>query len=127
VLATADGHPRAEGFLSRIPGPTLAAARKHAFFAQLVAVQQGQQITPAQLAAARLDARHLGIGWVLVWRWHGRIRPAIRYLHETGFRLDYIADGVKVYRPGVPRPNPVILQTPYRVRSELLARISSGS
>ena len=86
VLATADGHPRAVGFLSRIPGPTLAATRKHAFFAQLVAVQHGQQITPAQLAAARLDARQLGIGWVLVWRWHGRIRPSIRYLHETGRR-----------------------------------------
>ena len=127
VLATADGHPRAEGFLSRIPGPTLAAARKHAFFAELVAVQHGQQVTPAQLAAARLDARRLDIGWVLVWRWHGRIRPAIRYLHETGFRLGYIADGVKVYRPGAPRRNPVILQTPYRVRSESLARISSGS
>jgi hypothetical protein len=127
VLATADGHPRAVGFLSRVPAPTVAATRKHAFLAQLVAVQQGQQITPAQLAAARLDARHLGIGWVLVWRWRGRIRPAIRYLHETGFRLDYTADGVKVYRPGVPRRNPVTLQTPYRVRSELLARISSGS
>ena len=127
VLATADGHPRAVGFLSRIPGPTLAAARKHAFFAELVAVQHGQQVTPAQLAAARQDARHLDIGWVLVWRWHGRTRQAIRYLHETGFRLGYTADGVKVYRPGVPRRNPVILQTPYRVRSESLARISSGS
>jgi hypothetical protein len=99
VLATADGHPRAVGFLSRVPAPTVAATRKHAFFAQLVAVQQGQQITPAQLAAARLDARHLRIGWVLVWRWNGRTRPAIRYLHETGFRLGYTADGVKVYRP----------------------------
>src|SRR5580692_1712582 len=99
VLATADGHPRAVGFLSRVPAPTVAATRKHAFFAQLVAVQHGQQITPAQLAAARLDARHLRIGWVLVWRWNGRTRPAIRYLHETGFRLGYTADGVKVYRP----------------------------
>ena len=87
------------GFLSRVPAPTVAATRKHAFFAQLVAVQQGKQITPAQLAAARLDARHLRIGWVLVWRWNGRTRTAIRYLRETGFRLGYTADGVKVYRP----------------------------
>src|ERR1022692_2479929 len=99
VLATADGHPRAVGFLSRIPGPTIAVMEKHAFFTRLIATQQGQRSTPAQLAAARLDARRLGIGWVLVWKWHGRIRPSIRYLHETGFRFDYKADGVKVYRP----------------------------
>jgi hypothetical protein len=99
VLATADGHPRAVGFLSRIPAPTVAAIEKHAFFTRLIATQQGQRSTPAQLAAARLDARHLGIGWVLVWRWHGRILPSIRYLHETGFRFAYKADGVKVYRP----------------------------
>jgi hypothetical protein len=106
VLATADGHPRAVGFLSRVPPPTVAATKKHAFFARLVATQQGQRNTPAQLAAARLDARHLGIGWVLVWRWHGRILPSIRYLHETGFRLDYTADGVKVYRPASPAGSP---------------------
>jgi len=99
VLATADGHPRAVAFLSRVPAPTIAGILRHAFYARLIAVQHGQLSTPAQLAAARLDARHLGIGWVLVWRWSGRIRPSIRYLHETGFRLDYKADGVKVYRP----------------------------
>jgi hypothetical protein len=102
VLATADGHPRAVAFLSRVPGPTIAAISEHAFYARLIATAHGQQSTPAQLAAARLDARHLGIGWVLVWSWSGRsgrIRPSIRYLHEMGFRLDYRADGVKVYRP----------------------------
>jgi hypothetical protein len=105
VLATADGHPRAVGFLSRIPSPTIAVIEKHAFFTRLIATQQGQRNTPAQLAAARLDARHLGIGWVLAWKWHGRILPSIRYLHETGFRLDYKADGVKVYRPIIPVGN----------------------
>ena len=103
VLATADGHPRAVGFLSRVPAPTVAATKKQAFFVQLIATGQGQQSTPAQLAAARLDARRLGIGWVLVWRWTGQILPSIRYLHETGFRFDYKADGVKVYRP-IPGP-----------------------
>jgi len=99
VLATADGHPRAVGFLSRVPAPTVAAIKKQAFLAQLAATGEGHQSTPAQLTAARLDARRLGIGWVLVWRWVGRILPSIRYLHETGFRFDYKADGVKVYRP----------------------------
>jgi hypothetical protein len=106
VLATADGHPRAVGFLSRVPAPTVAATKKHAFFAQLIAIGRGQQSTPAQLAAARLDARRLGIGWVLVWRWSGRNLASIRYLHETGFRFDYTADGVKVYRPDVPAGSP---------------------
>ncbi len=109
VLATADGHPRAVGFLSRIPAPTVAAIKKHAFLTQLAAVGRGQRSTPAQLAAARLDARHLGIGWVLVWRWSGRILPSIRYLHETGFRFDYKADGVKVYRPSPgPAEHPLV-------------------
>jgi hypothetical protein len=85
----------------------VAAIKKHAFLTQLIAVGRGQLSTPAQLAAARLDARRLGIGWVLMWRWGGRILPTIRYLHETGFRFGYKADGVKVYRPSpVPAGRP---------------------
>jgi len=99
VLATADGHPRAVAFLSRVPAPTIAGISRHAFYARLVAAQQDLRSTPAQLAAARLDARHLGIGWVLVWRWDGRHRRCVRFLEETGFRLDYIADDVQVFRP----------------------------
>jgi len=99
VLATADGHPRAVGFLSRVPAPTVAAMRKHAFFGRLVATQNGWHSTPAQLNAARLDARHLGIGWVLVWKWGGGQQRCVRFLEETGFRLDYTADHVQVYRP----------------------------
>jgi hypothetical protein len=48
------------------------------------------------LAAARRDAGKLGVGWVLVWT---RNPVVIRYLADTGFRLDYQADGVAVYRP----------------------------
>ena len=107
VLATADGHPRAVGFLSRVPAPTVAAISKHPFFARLVAIQHGKQNNPAQLAAAWQDARHLHIGWVLVWRWGGaRERACIRYLHKTGFRLGYQADKVKVYRPAPGPPSP---------------------
>jgi hypothetical protein len=103
VLATADGHPRAVGFLSRVPAPTVAAMARHPFLAQLAAIEQGKQnataLTAAQLAAARLDARQLGIGWVLAWKWGGRRQACLRYLQELGFRLDYQADNVKVYRP----------------------------
>jgi hypothetical protein len=107
VLATADGHPRAVGYLSRIPAPTLAAVRQHAFYEGLLSAQGSQPrrvseaLThsggyPALLAAARLDSRRMNVGWVLVWQQ----KPAIRsYLARTGFRFDYAADGVLVYRP----------------------------
>jgi hypothetical protein len=107
VLATADGHPRAIAYLSRIPPATLAAIRRHPFYAGLLAAQANQtrraaeQLTrtpsyPALLAAARRDARAMHIGWILLWQ-H---TPAItRYLTRTGFRLDYTADRVLVYRP----------------------------
>ena len=35
-------------------------------------------------------------GWALVWRPRG---VAVRYLIALGFRFDYRADGVRVYRP----------------------------
>jgi hypothetical protein len=107
VLATADGHPRAIGYLSRIPPATLAAIRRHPFYAGLLAAQASQarraagQLTrtpgyPAPLTAARRDARAMHIGWILLWQ-H---TPAItRYLTATGFQLDYTADRVLVYRP----------------------------
>ena len=102
VLATADGHPRAVGFISRVPEPTVTGLSKHAFYAQLIAAQDGYQRTPAELAAARLDARRIDVGWVLLWiNWPRASRPAVvRYLGETGFRLAYTAQGVSVFRPG---------------------------
>ena len=100
VLETADGHPRAVGFISRVPEPTVAGLNRHAFYVQLIATQWGSQNTPAELAAARLDARRMDVGWVLVWNWPGVQRPAvIRYLLQTGFRFADTADGVQVYRP----------------------------
>jgi hypothetical protein len=97
VLATADGHPRAIAYLSRIPAPTLAAIRKNAFYLGLLTIEGGQRASsPALLNAARLNASRLHVGWVLVWSQ----TPAIRsYLARTGFRFDYRADGVLVYRP----------------------------
>jgi hypothetical protein len=105
VLATADGHPRAVGYLSRIPPATLAAIRRHPFYAGLLTAQD-QPPPPAApparpagavpLAAARRDARAMHIGWILLWQ-H---TPAItRYLTAAGFRPDYTADRVLVYRP----------------------------
>jgi hypothetical protein len=106
VLATADGHPRAVGYFSRLPAPTLRAIQRQPFYAGLLSFQvpgpgvaarvTARSRDSAWLASVRLSARHLDIGWVLVWRQ----TPAVgRYLALTGFRFDYRADGVLVYRP----------------------------
>jgi len=111
VLATADGHPRGDSYTSWVPRPTLTGIRSHAFYTGLAAARVGTPISAARLAAARRDAAALHIGWVLVWtpHWMAPNRPQPRHLHYTaiyrylaaaGFRLDYQADGVKVYRPG---------------------------
>ena len=111
VLATADGHPRAVSYGPLAVSSTVRRIRSHAFYTGLVTVRFGQPVSPAQLAAARQDLRTLHIGWVLVWqrRWMQEVRvhtvgdydyAAIgRYLRQTGFHLDYQADGVMVYRP----------------------------
>jgi hypothetical protein len=103
VLATADGHPRAVGFISRVPAPTVAGLSKHAFLARLVATQEGFRSSPAELAAARLDARRMDVGWVLVWNWQTPGHAVLRYLRAVGFHFDYKADGVRVWRPNASR------------------------
>jgi hypothetical protein len=115
VLATADGHPRAVSYTSWATPAAVNGIRSHAFYRGLVAAQEGQSATAAQLAAARQDLRRMHVGWVLVWRSHFmelglpesghvprrfRYDPAVfRYLADTGLRLDYQAEGVAVYRP----------------------------
>ena len=105
LLATADGHPRAVAYTSWVPGPTAGAINAHPFYRGLVAAQRRRPVPASRLAAARRDARRLGIGWVLVWptpskKWQ-RARPVVlRYLEATGFRFAYRADGVSVYRAG---------------------------
>jgi hypothetical protein len=97
VLATADGHPRAIAYLSRIPGPALAAIRKNAFYAGLLRAQDPVRGSdPVQIAAARQNARRINIGWVIVWQQTPDMRS---YLARTGFRFAYRADGALIYRP----------------------------
>ncbi len=106
VLETADGHPRAVGYLSRLPEPTLLAVRRNAFYAGLLSAQgqprslaesvSGYHSYPALLAAARADVRRMDIGWVIVWQ---RSPDVVAYLVNAGFRFDYYADGAWVYRP----------------------------
>jgi hypothetical protein len=103
VLATADGHPLADGYASRIPSTTLAGIAKRPFYAALLRLQAGlRPDTPAQLSAARRSARLMHVGWVLVWMHSAASRlflPELRaFLPATGFRFAYRADGVSVYR-----------------------------
>ena len=106
VLATADGHPRAVGYLSRLPERTLMAVRRNPFYAGLLSAQgqprglvesvTGYHSYPALLAAARAAARRMDVGWVIVWQ---ASPDVLRYLANTGFRFAYVADGALVYRP----------------------------
>ncbi len=123
VMATADTNPRAIAYVSRIPASTLDAIMNNAFYTYLIktqhftfppvtvpltaAAQQSRPLwarklssytplTAAQVAAGRRRAAQMHIGWVVVWY----SNPAIvQYLHQTGFRFAYRADGSSVYRP----------------------------
>jgi hypothetical protein len=113
VLATADGHRRAASYTSWADRKTIHGIARHPFYAGLVGARYGHQFTPAQLAAARQDARSLHVGWVLVWGpgWMAKEHPAgrhyhphyhyqaiYRYLRGAGFHVAYQADQVVVYR-----------------------------
>ncbi|MGD0684536.1 MAG: hypothetical protein ABSA03_05405 [Streptosporangiaceae bacterium] len=109
VLATEDGHPRAIAYTSWVPATTRNEIAGRPFYAQLVRAESGiplaplrspagNQVTPAELAAARRDLRGLGIGWALIWTRHPGIPPVAAYLKAAGFRFDYRTDGAIVYR-----------------------------
>jgi hypothetical protein len=105
VQATADGHPRAVAYISRLPESTLAAVKRHPFYADLLDAQREPGVVyhellaskahPAWLEAARLDARRIHAGWAIVWSPTPEI---LNYLRAVGFRLGYRADGALVYR-----------------------------
>jgi hypothetical protein len=106
VLGTADGHPRAVAYLSRAPEPTLATIHRHPFYEDLLRAQ-GESVPatvlppasagyPYPLPAVRADVRAMHIGWVLIWQ---KSPGVTQYLAAIGFKFDYAADGVAVYRP----------------------------
>ena len=107
VQATADGHPRAVAYISRLPESILAAVKRHPFYGDLLDAQRepgvvyrelrASQAHPAWLAAARLDARRMHVGWAIVWSPTPEI---LNYLRAVGFRFGYRADGALVYRLG---------------------------
>ncbi|HEV3290544.1 MAG TPA: hypothetical protein VG123_16285 [Streptosporangiaceae bacterium] len=102
VLATADGHPLGDAYVSRIPPATLTGLQQRAFYAGLLRAQGGPAAsTYAELRAARRSAQLMHVGWVLVWAQN----PAVsRFLRKAGFGYAYQADGVSVYRSEPPAP-----------------------
>ena len=107
VLATADGHPLADAFVSRIPAATLNGIASRPFYAALLNAQGGPHTTTgAGFARAAVNARQMNVGWVLVWRPLEKTGKAeqveqavLRVLRRTGFTLAYRADNVLVYHP----------------------------
>jgi hypothetical protein len=97
VLATEDGHPLADAFVSRIPEPTRRHIRAEPFYRALL-LAQGSSWRPTRsaVAAAAHSAEHMRIGWVVDWMW--RNRDVSLLLARTGFRRAYRADGAWVYR-----------------------------
>jgi hypothetical protein len=137
VMATADGHPRAIAYTSRVPQYSVRAIEAHPFYRNLVYIQHqvspscpwavpsrgGQagtqhpwlmngcadpagvtpqyslKLSPAQLAAARQDARRLNIGWIVVWKRNNSVQDFILpFIRATGFKYAYRDHNVLVYR-----------------------------
>ena len=137
VMATADGHPRAIAYTSRVPQYAVRAIEAHPFYRNLVYIQHqvspscpwavpsrgGQagtqhpwlmngcadpagvtpqyslKLSPAQLAAARQDARRLNIGWIVVWKRNNSVQDFILpFIRAAGFKYAYRDHNVLVYR-----------------------------
>jgi hypothetical protein len=96
VLATADGHPLADAFISRIPRQTLDGIKRQPFFATLMNAQGGPgRSTRAMISAARPNAQAMDIGWVLDWTDNHAVS---RLLRLTGFVPAYRVGRVTVYQ-----------------------------
>jgi hypothetical protein len=110
VIATADGHPRSIAYTSWVPSTTATGIMAHPFYAQLMRAQSGiplaprrniagNQVTSAEIAAARADLRSLRIGWALVWAPSSHANPPVdAYLRAAGFRFDYRTDRALVFK-----------------------------
>jgi hypothetical protein len=99
VLATADQHPIADGYIARVPAPTIRGLNRHPFYTGLVALYHapGKPMPAAFLHAAALDARRMRVGWVIAWPTH-ESHALQHYLTGTGFRVGYRVGSTTVYR-----------------------------
>jgi hypothetical protein len=101
VLATNDHHPIADGYIARVPAPTITGLNRHPFYAGLIRVYHAPRTllhmsAPFTRAIAQ-DARRMNVGWVIAWPSH-EPNTLRRYLFAAGFRIDYRVGRVVVYR-----------------------------
>lgn len=102
LRATEHEHPIAYGVVGRADAGMLADLAQHRFYTDLMLLQGGAYLTAAPVPsppdpiAGRMDARVLGVGWVVI---QPSADPAVfNYLRLTGFGLVNQQDGVSVYR-----------------------------
>src|SRR5487761_203010 len=92
VLATADQHPIADGYIARVPAPTIAGLNSHPFYAGLLRVYHSPKsllhLSAAYSRANALDAKRMNVGWVIAWPSHVP-NTLGRYLTGAGFTIDY--------------------------------------
>src|SRR6185437_11066071 len=68
LLATNDGHRRAESYTAWVPLPTINAITAHPFYKYLMKYQGSTEYaTVPQLNAAAKDLKTLHIGWAVEW------------------------------------------------------------
>jgi hypothetical protein len=98
VIATADGHPLADGLISRVPAATLSGIQSNAFYVGLVACWHTPKevLHTASFPQAASDAKRMNVDWVIVWPTH--LPHTIKhYLEATGFKVAYRVRQVVVY------------------------------
>lgn len=96
VLSTIDHHPRAVGYVARLPHATVDGLSRQAFYTAMIAAQSGVVIHAARVRLARANARRIDVGWVVVW---ASEPPAVRrFLRAAGFHFVTRSDGVTLYR-----------------------------
>jgi hypothetical protein len=110
VQQTADGHPRAVAYVSRMSVSFLNKVKAHPFYGYIFDLQTHFSKTfikdlfgshgqgSAELTAARSDAYKIHVGWAIVWGDTKGEKYLLRYINAIGFKFQYRADGAAVYR-----------------------------
>jgi hypothetical protein len=110
VQGTADGHPRAVAYVSRMSSLFLNKFKAQPFYGYILKLEApfGRSFTSrlfgshgqgsAEMTAARNDAYKMHVGWAIMWNYKEHERWLLRYLTAIGFKFQYKADGSSVYR-----------------------------
>jgi hypothetical protein len=107
---TEHGHPIATAYIARITVNRINDLVSHRFYTDLLGHQQEEPERPLTAGrspdlarpmnpkAGRMDARTMGVGWVVIWPGQDVTRKVRRYVRAVGFRLEHRVDGIELYR-----------------------------